>query len=89
MKILFYTIFILIIVILILIIVIKSINAKYKKLNDNYENLKRDIESINNTCNILKEEKEIEIKQKNELAKKLADISRMSIDDVLHQLQNN
>ena len=89
MKILFSVILILIIAVLILIIVIKSINVKYKKLNNDYENLKRDFELINNTCTLLREEKEIEIKQKNELAKKLANISRMSLDDVLHQLQNN
>lgn len=35
------------------------------------------------------EEMEIEKRHKKELAKKLADISCMSIDDVLGKLQNN
>lgn len=89
MKILLFIILILVIAILILIIDIQLKNKKYEKLNNSYKNLEKDFESAQHTCDILKEENEIEIKQKNELAAKLADISRMSIDDILQQLQHD
>ncbi|WP_405291966.1 hypothetical protein [Methanobrevibacter sp.] len=87
MKILFVIIAILILIIVILSLIIKSknktINFQNIQLNENTETIKNKDRDISN----LMEEMEIEKKYNQQLAKKLADISCMSIDDVLKQLQ--
>ena len=89
MKIMFIIIAILILVIVILALIIKSknktINFQNIQLNENI----RTIQNKDRQISQIMGEMEIEKKHKNELAKKLANISYMSIDDVLHQLQNN
>jgi predicted PurR-regulated permease PerM len=78
-------IFIILVLILILIIKkLKIINKDYKNQADQY---KRMFGEANEKINKLTEEIEIEKNYKNELAKKLADVACMSIDDVMHQLQ--
>ena len=89
MKVLLIIIAVLLIAIIIMFLVlkflIKQINSKSNQINDLIQEGKsKDIQIAN-----LMEENEIEKKHNAELAKKLADISCMSIDDVLHQLQNN
>lgn len=89
MKVLLIIIAVLLIAIIIMFLVLKSlikqINSKSNQINDLIQEGKsKDIQIAN-----LMEENEIEKKHNAELAKKLADISCMSIDDVLHQLQNN
>ena len=60
------------------------------------ENIKSEKQALKESFDSLKEmyfrinkELTIEKKHKEELAKKLSDISSMSINDVLHELQNN
>lgn len=89
MKVLLIIIAVLLIAIIIMFLVLKSlikqVNSKSNQINDLIQEGKsKDIQIAN-----LMEENEIEKKHNAELAKKLADISCMSIDDVLHQLQNN
>ena len=74
---------------IIMILIIKSQKSKNKDLKLQIENCKSEYFELNNRFEKLLEENEIEKKHNNELAKKLADISCMSIDDVLQQLQNN
>lgn len=87
MKVLLIIIAVLILIIVILSLIIKSknktINFQNIQLNENTEIIKIKDKSILN----LMEEMEIEKKNNKALAKKLADISCMSIDDVLQQLQ--
>ena len=87
MKVLLIIIAVLILIIVILSLIIKSknktINFQNIQLNENTEIIKNKDKSISD----LMEEMEIEKKHNQELAKKLADISCMSIDDVLQQLQ--
>ena len=73
----------------VMILIIKSQKSKNKDLKLQIENCKSEYFELNNRFEKLLEENEIEKKHNNELAKKLADISCMSIDDVLQQLQNN
>lgn len=89
MKVLLIIIAVLLIAIIIMFLVLKSlikqINSKSNQINDLIQEGKsKDIQIAN-----LMEENEIEKKHNAELAKKLADISCMSIDDVLAQLQND
>ena len=88
MKVLLIVIAILILVIVALALIIKSknktINFQNIQLNENIQTIQNKDRQISQ----ITEEIEIEKKHKNELAKKLADISCMSIDDILHQLQN-
>ena len=79
----------LVITVTILILMIKQKNKKIDLLKSENETFKNSYEELNNSYKQLDEEIKIEKKHNAELAKKLADISCMSIDDVLSQLQNN
>lgn len=79
------------ILLLFLIVLFFMYKSKKKKLEDTkvlYEDLHDDYVTLENMCFKLKEEKKIEIEQKDKLIKKLADIGYMSVDDIMHQLQN-
>ena len=89
MKILLIIIAILLISILILSLIIKSQNKKLKQKDAQITNLIENGKNQEIRINTITGELEIEKKHNKELAKKLADIGCMSIDDVLHQLQNN
>lgn len=80
---------ILIIVVVILVLIIKHKNKDIDLFKSENQTFKNAYEELNNSYTTLNEEMEIEKKHNQELAKKLADISCMSIDDVMHQLQNN
>lgn len=80
---------ILIIAVVVLILIIKYKNKNIDSLKSENETFKNSYEELNNSYKRLDEEIKIEKKHTAELAKKLADISCMSIDDVLAQLQNN
>jgi DNA-directed RNA polymerase subunit F len=73
----------------ILILIIKSKNKKIKEIDDENWELFNQLDSVESKNNILIEELKIEREHNDKLAKKLADISTMSIDDVLHELQND
>ena len=73
----------------IMFLIVKSQKSKNKDLERQIENCKSEYFELNNRFEKLLEENEIEKKHNKELAKKLADISCMSIDDVLQQLQND
>lgn len=88
MKILLIIILILIVICAAMFIIIKSQKSKNKDLKNQLADCKSEYFELNNRFETLLEENEIEKKHNAELAKKLADISCMSIDDVLHQLQN-
>lgn len=79
----------LVITITILILIIKQKNKNIDSLKSENETFRNSYEELNNSYKQLDEEIKIEKKHSEELAKKLADISCMSIDDVLVQLQNN
>lgn len=89
LKIFFTIILISILTISILIFIIKHKNKNIKNLEIKNKTLEEAYKQINNSYTKLNEEFEIERKHNKELAKKLADISCMSINDVLSQLQNN
>lgn len=80
---------ILITVIVVLILIIKYKNKDIDSFKSENETLRTIYEELNKSYTNLTKEMEIEKKHTQELAKKLADISCMSIDDVLHQLQND
>ena len=88
-KVLLISILVLIIILTILIFIIKSQNKKLKQKDAQITNLIENGENQEIRINTITGELEIERKHNKELAKKLADISCMPIDDVLHQLQNN
>ena len=75
--------------ILIFAVIIYFNSKKIKSYRDEIEMLADDNERLTDRVNQIMGELEIERKHNMELAKKLADISCMSIDDVLHQLQND
>lgn len=79
-------IFVLIAVIIAVIIALKK---EYDVAIDNSLMYQSDYLSLQKRFQKLEKEKEIEKKHNEELAKKLADISHMSIADVLNQLQND
>lgn len=87
MEVMLTIIAILTLAIVVLIFIIKSKNKTIKfqeiQINENNQIIKNKDRDISN----LMEEMEIEKKHNQQLAKKLADISCMSIDDVLKQLQ--
>lgn len=89
MKIMFIIIVILILLIVILALIIKSQNKKLKQKDNQINSLTDQCKEREDKINLLTGEIEIEKQHTKELAKKLADIGCMSIDDVLHQLQNN
>ena len=70
-------------------LVIRALSKEVKSKDSQISNLILEGKTKDNQIANLMEENEIEKKNNAELAKKLADISCMSIDDVLHQLQNN
>lgn len=70
-------------------IIIKSQESKNKELKNQIDDYKSSYFELNQRFEKAQEEIEIEKRNNKELAKKLADISCMSIDDVLSQLQNN
>ena len=80
---------ILIIAVIILILIIKSKNKKIINQNNQINNLLENGKEQETKIEKLLGEMQIEKNHNQELAKKLADISCMSIDDVMHQLQNN
>ena len=87
MEVMLTIIAILTLAIVVLIFIIKSKNKTIKfqevQINENNQTIRdKEIEISN-----LTEDMEIEKKYNKQLAKKLADISCMSIDDVLKQLQ--
>lgn len=75
--------------IFILAVIIYFNSKKIKSCRDEIEMLADDNERLTDRVNQIMGELEIERKHNMELAKKLADISCMSIDDVLRQLQND
>lgn len=86
-KIFLIVILIFIVLVFILILIIKSMKLKIKNYQSQIENNKMDFLELNKKYEKLLEENEIEKQHKTQLAKKLADIACMSIDDVLQQLQ--
>jgi len=82
-------ILILILICVVMIFIIKNQKSKNKKLSNELEDYKLNYMELNNRFEKAQEEIEIEKRNNKELAKKLADISCMSIDDVLSQLQHN
>ena len=80
---------ILIIAVVVLILIIKHKNKDIDSLKSENQTFRNSYEELNNSYTNLTKEMEIEKKHNQELAKRLADISCMSIDDVMHQLQNN
>lgn len=80
---------ILIIVAAVLILIIKHQNKDMDSLKSENETFRNSYERLNEEYTKLNEEIKIEKKHNKELAKKLADISCMSVDDVLAQLQND
>ena len=89
MKYLFILIAILILFILILSITLKIMFNKIEKNKKMIYTLDSKVSEKNSEILKLKEEIEIEQKHKQILAKKIADISCMSINDILHELQNS
>lgn len=89
MKYLFILIAVLILFILILSILLKIMFNKIGKNEKMIYTLDSKVSEKNSEILKLKEEIEIEQKHKQILAKKIADISCMSINDILHELQNS
>lgn len=73
----------------VLILIIKSKNKKIEKLEKEIDEICDELENIETKNEILIKELKIEKEHNDKLAKKLANISTMSIDDVLHELQND
>lgn len=73
----------------ILILIIESKNKKIKKIEDENWELFNQLDSVESKNNILIEELKIEREHNEKLSKKLANISNMPIDDILHELQDN
>ena len=89
MKYLFILIAVLILFILILSIILKIMFNKIGKNEKMIYTLDSKVSEKNSEILKLKEEIEIEQKHKQILAKKIANISCMSINDMLHELQNS
>lgn len=88
-KVFLIVILALILTCIIMFIMIKNQKSKKKELQNQVNDYKSSYFELNNRFEKLLEENEIEKTHNKQLAKKLADISCMSIDDVLHQLQND
>lgn len=88
-KVLLIVILILILTCIILALVINEQVQKNKRFEMQIENYKCSYFELNNRFEKLTEELQIERDIKAELAKKLADISCMSINDVLAELQHD
>lgn len=89
MKIMLIIIAVLILTTAILALIIKSQNKKLKQKDNQIKNLVETGKIQEIRINSIMGELEIEKKNNEKLAKKLSDISCMSIDDVLSELQNN
>ena len=89
MKLFLIVILVLVAACFVMFIIIKQQHFKNKELKNQVEDYKSKNFELNNKFEKLMGENEIEKKHNAELAKKLADISCMSIDDVLAQLQND
>lgn len=89
MNVLLIIIAVLVLVIIVLFFVIKSKNKTITYQNNLLIEDNQIITDKEKEISSLKEEMEIEKKYNKQLAEKLADISCMSIDDVLEQLQND
>lgn len=89
MKYLFILIAVLILFILILSVTLKIMFDKIEKNKKMIYTLDSKASEKNSEILKLKEEIEIEQKHKQILAKKIADISCMPINDILHELQNS
>ena len=89
MKVLLIILLVSIIAIVVLSLIIKSKNKKIKNQQNQINNLIENGKEQEIRIEKLVEEMKIEKNHNQELAKKLADISCMSIDDVMHQLQND
>lgn len=89
MKIALIIITICLLIIVALFLIIKSQNKKIKIKDNQIKDLIENGKSQETRINNIMGELEIEKKHNKQLAKKLADISCMSIDDVISQLQNN
>lgn len=88
-KVFLVVILALILTCIIMFIIIKSQESKNKELQGQIDDYKSSYFELNNRFEKLLEENEIEKKHNKELAEKLTNISCMSIDDVLSQLQND
>ena len=88
-KVFLIIILILILTDIIMFITIKNQKSKNKKLQNQVNNYNNSYIELNNRFEKLMEENKIEKKHNKELAEKLANISYMSINDVLSQLQND
>lgn len=73
----------------VLALIVKSKNKRIEKLEKEIDEVCDELENIESKNDILIKELKIEKEHNDKLAKKLADISTMSIDDVLHELQND
>ncbi len=80
---------VLVVVLIVLAVMLKSERKKVADTELLYESTIDKCISLENANFKLREEKKIESAQKEKLVKKLADISVMSVDDVMRQLQNN
>lgn len=85
-KVFLIIILVLILTCIIMFIIIKSQKSKNKELQNQINDCKSSCFELNNRFEKLLEENEIEKKNNQKLAKRLADISCMSINDVLSQL---
>lgn len=84
----FFSIFVFILIV-VFFIIIKILLSKISKNKDLIFSLEKRIDEKENRIKTLMEDMEIEKKHNSALAKKLANIAGMSIDDVLNELQNN
>lgn len=89
MKFLLIVILILLIIVFILFLLLKSKTKRLKENEIYIERLKADSNNKQIHINNLTEELTIEKEKQRKLIQKLQDISDMSIDDVLSELQNN
>ncbi len=80
---------VLVVVLIVLVVMLKSERKKVADTELLYESTIDKCISLENANFKLREEKKIESAQKEKLVKKLADISVMSVDDIMRQLQNN
>lgn len=89
MRVLICVCLVLVVAIIILIFVLNSLNKKIKSQKDEIYYLEQVKISNENKIKGLEKEVQIEKKYNKKLVEKMADISSMSIDDVLHELQDN
>lgn len=88
-KILLIAVLVLIVVCSVLLVIVKLQKDKNKAMQATVDDYKNTCFELNCKIEKLRKEMEIEKKHNEKLAKKLVAVSCMSIDDVLHELQNN